>query len=280
MRLADVTTLARALDPKVPTNRAVIVLMAVTLVSMTIVALVGGQSLGPAALDGLVCAVALFLAWALGRELAPDDQVAAFAGLAVLAPALAFGVRPDLLPGLAIIGLVRIVNRTVGPPATWTDLLAYLGVGGWLVWRGDWEIGVAGSVALLLDFRMTPRHLKALPFAAGFVAITVATWRRERPVFGAPHTDLEWLAAAVAVAFALVLVSQPAVVAEHDRGNGSCDRRRVQGGMAVGLLAAVATLGRGEPHVLADTPLWAALFGVVIARPLHLVRRWRARRDQ
>jgi hypothetical protein len=279
LRLAEVTTLARALDPKYPTNRAVIVLMALTFVGVAVYALVRGESVGPAALDGLVWAVALFLAWALGRELAPDDQVAAFAGLCVLVPVWAHGVRPELLPGLALIGLVRIVNRTVGPPATWLDLFAYLGVGGWVVWRGDWEIGVAGGVAFLLDFRLPPRHLKVLPFAVGLVAITVATWRRERPVFGPPQTDIEWLAAIVAVAFALVLVTQGPLQSEHDRGGGTCDRRRVQGGMTVALMAALATLGRGEAHVLEAAPVWAALFGVVIARPLHLAQRWRSRRQ-
>jgi len=280
LRIDDFTTLARALDPKYRTNLAVIVLMSVTFVAMTIALLVGGRSVGPSAVDGLVAAVVVFLAWALARELAPDDQVAAFAGLAVLIPAWALGARPELLPALALVGVVRIVNRTVGPPAKWTDLLAYLGLGGWIVWRGDWEVGVAGGLALLLDFRLPPRHLKALPFAAGLAAITVATWRRERPVFGPPDTPIEWLAAIVAAAFALVLVTQPALRSEHDRGGGPLDRRRVQGGMTAGLLAAVATLGRGEPHILEAMPIWAALFGVVIARPLHLVQRSRSSRGR
>jgi hypothetical protein len=278
LRLADATTLARALDPKYPTNRAVIVLMGLGFVAVAILGLARGAAVGPAALHGLVWALALFLAWAIGRELAPDDQVAAFVAIVVVLGAWAYGAAPELLPALAVVGLVRIVNRTVGPPATWIDLLLYLAVGGWLVWRGDWEVGVAGGLALLLDFRLPTRHLAALPFAAGFVAITVATWRRERPVFGPPQTNVEWIAAVVAIAFALVLVTQPPLEAEHDRGGGRCDRRRVQGGMTVGLVAALATLGRGEAHVLSAAPLWAALVGVVVSRPLHIAQRWRRRR--
>lgn len=275
MQLHDITALGRAVDPKVPTNRALLVVMAVALLAATIAAWATGMSALDAGLDGLHAAVLVFLAWALGREVAPDDQAAAFAAIGVVAAVwVGWGARADLLPAFALLGLLRIVNRTVGPPAKLTDLFGYLALGSWLVWRGDWEIGVAGGVALLLDFRLAPRHLKALPFAAALVAVTVAAWRRERPVFGPPDTTLLWIAAVAAGAFVLVLVTQPTPISPHDiEDESSLDRRRVQGGMAVALVAAMAALGRGQAHLLDAAAVWAAIMGTVVTRPLHLVRR-------
>jgi len=76
------TSIGRPLDPRYPTNRAVQVLMPIAALVGGGVAWFGGvdaKGIAFAALGGLLV---VFGCWALGRELAPDDNPGAFIGMA------------------------------------------------------------------------------------------------------------------------------------------------------------------------------------------------------
>ena len=138
---------------------------------------------------------------------------------------------------------------------------------GWLTWQGNWPVGIAVGMAMLLDFRLEPRHLIAMPFAAVLAFVTVATWRHVPPVFGAPTTTLGWVALGIAAAYAVVILTQGRCSSRTDIGEEELSPARIQGGMAVALLGGVAMAGRGHEHLVAAAGVFCVMAGVAIGRP-------------
>ena len=118
---------------------------------------------GRASVTAVVTALAVFLAWALGRELDPDRDGAAFvaAGLALLA-SWTLG-RPSILGLFLILLSLRLVNRTVGPRARALDSLLVFGFALFVVARGEWLPGAVAGTAFLLDGLLRPAHRRVVP---------------------------------------------------------------------------------------------------------------------
>lgn len=265
--LTRITSIGRPVEAKYPTNRAILIIMGVAAVAAAVQALVGGAELGPSAYAAGHAALLVFIVWAYGRETAPDDNPAAFIAVAAVVGAWGYGLRPDVLPLAALMGGSRIVNRTVGPPPALLDMVAVTAIAGWVTWQGNWPVGIAVALAMLLDFRLKPRHLVAMPFAMALAFVTVAAWRVTRPVFGPPTSTVGWVAVGIAAAFAVVVLAQGRLTSRTDRDDEELSPARVQGGMAVALLAAVAMAGRGQEHLLAATGLFCVMAGTVFGRP-------------
>ena len=71
MKMSDVTALGRLPDPRYPTNRAIAVLALVVAIAAAIWRILSGVAPLESALWGIGAGFALFLTWALGRELDP-----------------------------------------------------------------------------------------------------------------------------------------------------------------------------------------------------------------
>ena len=117
MKLTDVTTLGRPVDPRYPTNLAVVVLSPVVVVAGTIYRLVSGYALLEGVLWGIGAGLAVFLAWALGRELDPDHDLSAFVGAGLTVFGLLLTGLPSLLVLFWLLLALRVVNRSTGLPA-------------------------------------------------------------------------------------------------------------------------------------------------------------------
>lgn len=272
------SSIARPVEPRYPTNLAILILMGLALVGLAVTALVRDAEPVDAALAGLVGALVVFATWALARDLAPDDDPAAFVALVPVAAVVAVGVTPLLLGPLVALGLVRVVNRSVGPPATVLDRVALV-VLTFVVAREGYGVGVgvAAVLAFGLDARLPERHLQSWVFAALAAAATgMGVLIGEPPL--SVSTPGPWTLAAIVTAGLLVLVAvtQPAPRSTPDTMPDLPLRRsRVQGGMLVGLVACAPTLLGGDAAVLEWGVLWSACAGVVLGRPLHLLRRRR-----
>lgn len=108
------TSIGRPIDPAYASNRAVLWLMpvgAVLFAALRWYASGADAGLGSAAITGLLL---VFGAWALARELAPDDNPAAFLATAIAFVAAAFVGSGSLLLVFVALFLVRIVNRSTG----------------------------------------------------------------------------------------------------------------------------------------------------------------------
>lgn len=84
--------------------------------------------------SGFRGAVAVFIAWAITRELAPKRFLAS-ALAPVAAVAFAIPADTDLLSCVGVLLAARIASRTVGDPPTLFDCIALVALAGWLATR-------------------------------------------------------------------------------------------------------------------------------------------------
>jgi len=175
-RLTSITGIARIVDPRLPTHQfhlAVAVLgglvvMAVELEKRGSIT----EALGPAANAG----VTVFLAWALAREVDPDEaRTANLAALLVVAARLLAG--PGNLAALLMFLLAtRIVLRSTGLQPTLLDGLVFLPVAAFLAGRtvAGWMAALILAYALAHDHRLPDPARGYSLIAAFFVSASAS----------------------------------------------------------------------------------------------------------
>jgi hypothetical protein len=266
------TALGRPLDPSWRTNLAVLILMPVggiaavlwtlrsgsyTITSLLVAAIVGG---------GVVLGT-----WALGRELAPDDQVAAFVAMALgFAAYLSVDDASLILLFLAMM-LCRVVNRTVGPSATIPDRIGVLGLTGLSAWRlAAPELWLVTALAFALDGRhgrdAAPSWISA-GLAAAFMGLQILLFPSAgasmNPLGG--NTVITALATIALLGFIAVIARTRAVRALTDATEEPLSPARVRDGMVVVSVLALRSLVLGPPAMAQTALVWATMTGVVLS---------------
>jgi hypothetical protein len=257
------TSIGRSVDPAYPTNRAVIWATLLVFLGSLGASLLAGRPLLPSVGAGLVRALAVFLGWALGRELDPDHDRSAFVGAALsLLAAYAMG-RPGILLLVLVLVLLRIVNRTVGPAARPADSILILGLAAAALYRGAWVLGAVTALAFLLDGLLRPRH-RAHQFLAAVAALVTGLYVGFSDV-GAPGTSLSASETGAMTATALFLLAihrSGRLDSVSDVGGELLDPTRVRAAQGLGLLVLwTAVVVNGPPALTQLGPLWGALAG-------------------
>jgi hypothetical protein len=274
MRLSDITAVGRSLDLRYPTNLAIGVLSLVVGAAGAAANLLSGANMPESALWGIGAAFAVFLSWALGRELDPDHDLSAFVGAGLMVVALLLSELPALMVIFWLVVALRVVNRTVGLPARPLDSLALLGLGGWLTWQGHWIAGVMTTVAFLLDgllARPLRYHLVLSGVAfAGTVVLSIL--HGDMAMEGGPTIPVAISAAVMAALFLMVIATSRELQTACDATGERLDPGRVRAAQILALLTALlyAWWG-GIAGVEALSPLWAAMLGVALYGVVSLV---------
>lgn len=263
-RIYQYTSIGRPLDPAWPSNKAVLILLPLAAVLGAALAWAGGETASAVLAAAVRFALAIFVAWALARELDPDDHSAAFISLGLgLLVALATG-SPGLLTAFAALGLVRVVNRSTGLAARKSDsvLLLVLSIAT-IYWTASPLFGAVAALAFAFDgsLRDPLRHqwVFALVSLGGTVVYMVDHDLGLGPV-SAPDSLFEWVSVLFLLMFALYVALTRKVRSQGDVGDRPLDVNRVRAGMAVGLLAALQGLGQPEGVAL----IVAAIAGVCV----------------
>ncbi len=266
-RIYRVTSIGRPLDPSYRTNLAVLVLMPVAALVAALAAAIRGDGFGAIAAQALVGPAAAFGAWALARELAPDDNPAAFVSMALAFAASLTVASPSLLLLFTTLGMVRIVNRTVGPPARLTDSLVVLG----LILATAWIIRspvlpVVGAVAFALDASLEDGTRRQLAFAmlalvGAAVALGVVDTATESHTLPVATGVLIGI---VSVGFGIAIARTRRVSSVADMTGQPLSVNRVRAGMFIALLVAVQAVLLGTEGLELSALVWATLAGVAI----------------
>ena len=279
------SALVRPLDPAWPTNRAVIFLM--PLGGLATAAAVWSFE-RPDALAvfwaAAVGAGVVFGTWALARELAPDDQRAAFVAMAFgfATSLLVVGASLSLL--FAALFLARVVNRTVGPPATVVDAVAVLALVGWAaVSTQSPDLWMAAALAFALDAHLSGGRPRQWAFAAACLVLmvgqlayplTIGTARAEIAAgTGSPGmAGIVW-ALPVAAVFIATILRTRSLDSVADATGAPLSVLRVRAGMIVVLLFTARSLLHGDEGVIHSVFLWSVLGGVTLSDLLPGRRR-------
>jgi len=281
-RIYNLTSIGRPLDPDYPTNRAVLIIMPIAGIVAGSFAGFRGAGITDAAIAGLVGIAVAVGSWALARELAPDDDAAAFVAMALAyVTYLAVG-SPSILLLFTCLLVIRVVNRTSGLPARMADsfIVAALTLGTMYATRSP-LLGAVAALAFAFDATLGDPLRRQWVFGALCLAggILWAAW------FGSGIGDLvtptgvsAWLVAASSVLYAVSYFRTRRVEAVGDVSGVTLATSRVRAGMFIALLVAAQALTIGPTGTVDSSAVWATLAGVGIAG-LRLKPRPRAGRS-
>ena len=276
MDINRMSTIARLVDVRYPTNRALAILMGLTLIVGTAVKLYSGGTVGQSLIWGLVAVLSVFFSWALSRELDPDHDLSAFVAVGLMSAALLYSNAPGILALLLMLFLSRILNRSVGPPAKINDSLLVLGIAVWLTWQGSWIFGIATAIVFLLDGILLLSHRLHRYFAAAmliFFIIIMVGLLTEMPTRGDLSEYILWKILITVMLFIPVIIASANIKAVSDLNKHPLNARRVQIAQAMVLLTALAiALYGGDAGVMFLLPLWSAMLGVSLHRVFVVVR--------
>jgi hypothetical protein len=259
-----ITSVARPIDPSYPSNRAIAVLTIVVMVGGAIFELLTGGGWIESGLQGIGVGLAVFIAWALCRELDPDHDLSAFVAAGLALGGLFLWDLPHFGVLFWLLLMVRIVNRTPGAPATVLDSLAVLGLGGWLAAQGNWGYGAITALALFVDGRLSrPNRRQVLLAGLGVIVTVVAVIvAGELRWEGAPSLAPGLIGLGMAVLFVPVFLGARQLDSVGDETGEPLEPLRVQAGQGLALLAGVeAAFWGGEAGLVSLGPLWAAVLG-------------------
>jgi hypothetical protein len=274
--------LARPVDLRYRTNQIILALSLLVGAGWGAWNWAAGDDLRVAALFGAQAGLAVFLSWAISRELDPDHDRSAFlaAGLALVVIPLLTSLR--WLPLLWVLVMLRVVNRTSGRMPTWIDTLVLLGLGLAVAHIEHWSAAILCALAFTLDSvlpRPTDRHVYAalLMLILPFVLSTFGGGLGD--LGGLSGFSLAGVVAAVAGLIPVVWAART-IHAVDDSYQRPLVSVRVRAGIVLSLAAGLIFLfAGGAPAWLMLAPLWAAIFGVEIYRLFSVLLaglvRWR-----
>jgi hypothetical protein len=258
------TSIGRPLDPAYATNRAILVLLPLAAIGFAVLAwlreapafgVVWGMVVGFAATLGC---------WALARELAPDDDPAAFVSLVLGLVTVVRFQAASLLLLFTALALTRIVNRSTGlaPRPTDSIVVAALSVTAAKVGGSPLLAGVA-ALAFALDARLRDGRTSQWIFAGACAVGGVVLVALDGPGLEGAPAGWRLAAASLLALLTLVAIARTRTVrSTGDIGGAPLSVARVRAGLLVGLLVAVQATARGDAGFDAAAPVWAVLAGV------------------
>lgn len=263
------TSIARPLDPAYPTNRAVLLIVPLAGLVAASVAAARGAALADLTIAGLVGLAVAFGSWALARELAPDDEAAAFVSMALAYATLLVVGSPSVLLLFACLLLVRTVNRSSGLAARVSDsvVVAALSVGTIYATRSP-LLGAVAALAFALDATLRDPLRRQWIFVAlclagavswsGWIGAGTIPLATSKPARASPL-------AAISLLYAISYLRKRRIEAVGDVTDVTLTLSRVRAGMLIGLLVAAQALASGSPGALDSSAVWATLAGVGLA---------------
>ncbi len=271
------TSIDRPLDRSFATNRAVLWLMPIAGVASGVAALVRGASLPHSTWWAIAGLLLVFSAWALARELAPDDNPAAFVSMAIALFTLPAVTPLSFLLLATTMLLIRIVNRTTGLPARVTDSAAVTLLVFALVYlTGNPVLGFVAAIAFVFDAVLSEPLRRQGIFAALCVlgaAVFLGSSEAVSLVPSQIHAGVVLLLAGVTLAYAVTLLLTRAVTSRGDATGTRLIASRVRAGMLVALLVSWQAFLFEDQGLGHGVVVWSAMGGValtaLVTRPLR-----------
>ena len=259
-----VSGLWRGLYPSIPSNRYAVLASVAAGGVAGIAGLVSGEGFWEAVEWGVIAAGAAFLAWAIAREIDPDDARSAVVALP-LALALLVAGRADLVMSTAVLLAARVVVRTTGLSPGPGDLAFLAVVAGFAGLRdGGVVVGAALAAAVAVDASLRRRRPDRWRWAAavGLLVVTIVagTIAGSRP--WEEPSALQWAIAAIGIGAVLVMPNRPVQSTGDATGAPLSGRRLLLGRGLVAAAGAAVIVAAGGPGIAALGPPWAALVAV------------------
>jgi hypothetical protein len=257
-RIYRYTSLARPPNPAGRAGKVVLYLLPVAALLGAVMGWLRMASFGGVALYAAVFTLVLYGAWALARELDPDDSPVSFISMALGLLAALLVQDPGVFVVYVTIALVRLVNRSSGLEPRHSDsfllMLASIGV---IYHSASPLFGLVAGLAFALDGSL--KNARPSQWVYGLVCMGATIVYMVDHDIGlaalqVPDSLFEWIALLFILIFALDTLLMKRVRTRGDVNGLRLDIARVRSGMAVGALAALQGITRpGEVVVIVAT---------------------------
>ncbi|MBZ0300661.1 MAG: hypothetical protein K8J31_13010 [Anaerolineae bacterium] len=272
------THLGRTIDPRIPSNRFVLVAAGLGMIATGLYRLTVGLPVSQAVVGAVGAGIFTMLAWAIGRELDPDHNLSASIAAVLMIATMLTGGMPNLLLTGVVVALLRVIIRSTGLSPRITDALALIALMAVsIALDGYWVIGLVVSLTFLLDALLPESDRStSLIFAAVALVITVA-------LALALHLP-QWLlrleptlaggVIMVGLAYITVVLRDSShLESVADSTGRPLLRSRVLAGQLIALTAALIVLMWDHLFgLIALSPVWVAMLGVVLRRLVQWIR--------
>ncbi len=276
MKLKQITAVARPIDPKYPTNRAILIIGFMVIVITAAIQLISGEDFWASVSWGGTAGVLTIVTWALGREIDPDHEWSAFVAVTFFVISLFFLELPSILPSALTLLALRPVNRTVGLPITTLDSMMIAGLGLWLfASMGLWALGLVVVLAFLLDGLLPSPSRRQLLFGL-IVMILMLVIDRGKVVESVNNEPIPYLVVAglTAVLFIpLIIFRSKPINTIGDATGQPLLPIRIQAAQALALAIGLLLLWQAnETGIVLLLPLWLAMLGVSLFRIFTILK--------
>lgn len=263
----DITGIGRELNPRIPSNRMAVIGAAG---SFAVLLLVSWMRDDFSVLGAAFGAVAVFLGWAVARELDPDRSDAAMFALAGTLAAALVGSPSALAAGVALI-TIRLVAGTVGAALKPLDLAALAATAALagatpILWVAGAALGIWAWTAP--EAEPNRRAVRA-SFVVGAVGgLAFAAWRTWFGDGFSTEITLEAYVWAAIAGAAMILASRHlAVASSTDEGSATIAPERVRmARITAGSIVMWAAVFGGVTGFWALGPVFAALVVAAVYR--------------
>lgn len=258
-----VSAIGRPLDPSYPSNRVAVIGAVLAGIGFGLYNLIASEALPSSA---FAAAMAVFLAWAVGREIDPDNvrtSAVAMVGAAVFS----LVASPSLLLGAGVLIGTRLASGTVGLKLKSIDTVVVISLAALL---GSGVITLAAVPLLAIGIVINDGRSHHSYLTAGIAVVSAAT------VFAVRQPEMVWTAPGWAalillglvVASAVLIPRTRSVVSQADVREGGLSGWRIDVsriGLAATIVLAVVLAGNVGFEQSMGTA-GAALLGTAIAR--------------
>ena len=261
-----VTSLGRSIDLTYPSNR-----LAVIASALAALIVAAGSALGAGIAAGPIAAAgAVFISWAIARELDPDHPISAGIAMALSFLAIILLGEASLVLGAGVLLGARMISGTVGASLRRIDIVVLLGVSALLAMQGTAAAGVPILIAGVATSERPARRTVLIAGSIGLVVGVTAALSGTAVASSAEAPSTVWV---IVMALATVVaIPASAPRSTTDVGSLSLESSRLTGArIATALTAVIAVAVTGENSVAATAG--AALVGVALWRLQQAGRR-------
>jgi hypothetical protein len=261
--MQQLSTVGRPIDFRYKTNRAIFFATCGVILVAAIIRFATGSVLLDGTIWGVKAGIAVFLTWALCRELDPDHDLSAFVAAFLLLGSLSWIGLPSLVLLFWMLIASRIVNRTTGAAASILDSFILLALATWLTRQFGVAILLLTAGTFLLDAWIGPRTQRQFAMAVLAIAAAVSTillqWTAH---YGEQSPNSCLVALAFCVVFTPVFIGASKVKTMDDKSIARLHPLRIQSAQVMALLSGILlALLLGETGLKSCAPLWAIAVG-------------------
>ncbi len=258
------SSLARPVDLRYPTNRAISIVAGAVFLIGTIYFLLTEKDWWSSLTNAGHLTISIFLTWALARELAPDHPISAFIGLPLMLVPLWFDQLPHLIPVVALLMILRTVSRITGQSAHWPDSILLVGLSIFFAWEQEYILSFGIDLGLLLDGWLVNSLKRHRYLASISLLATVGVMIFLGVSFRMVSIPLPYSFSLLNTIFLLVIIfdySSPESLTDNQSKKIDSQRIRSAQLLAFGIMI-VSAFVEDEFNVIFHFPFWGAITGI------------------